>query len=117
MSTEPNVFLDWLNKKMEDHGATKLIPPTQVFAEQTQEDAENAVRQYLTEQILTDVNFDAQVSKILSELQVDTVEVQRIITGSLHANSDQSWRKPVGSYAKQLSSQLMQGWNWKAFDS
>lgn len=110
-----DMFLDWLNKKMEEHGARKLIPPPQVITEQMQEDAEHAVKNYLTERILADVNLDDQVGQILSALKLDTSEVQNTITGSLYATSNQSWRKPVKGYAQYHAEQLVQGWDWTEF--
>jgi hypothetical protein len=109
-------FLTWLDRKMEEHGQKKLMPPIPVIGAQLRTDTEKAIRDYLTDIILDDVNLDEQVNRILETVELEPDTAHAITYFRLRDNSAQSWRAPIEKYARQLGESKADPWNWRAFD-
>ena len=103
-----DVFLDWLDRKMIDHGDGKLIPPTAVTGRELATKVEEELRRRLTDRILADARLDDQVDNAIAGVMAngfgDAVEE---ITGTiyyhLYDDPSKSWRDPVGELAGDLA--------------
>ena len=60
-------FIEWLDGKMAAYH--KLVPPPEVLESELHERIENKVREAITERILREANFDAQVAAALAEIE------------------------------------------------
>ena len=56
------LFIAWLDRKMAQHGVLKLIPPTEVMAQELDERVEDKVRAAITERILREAAWTIRSS-------------------------------------------------------
>ena len=103
-----DVFLDWLDRKMEAHGDGKLIPPADVARRELEDKIEEELREQLTDIILADADLDGQVAEAFDALKAkagfDKIAqgASNIIRYRLRSAPAKSWRDPVGDLAKDL---------------
>lgn len=94
----PAIFLDWLDRKMEEYGDGKLIPPVAVQQEEYKMAVESAIRKALSERILKAAGIDDQVSSHMAGVSIPD-DIVSIVQTELQANPVQSWRAPVEQMA------------------
>jgi hypothetical protein len=58
-------FIDWLDRKMAEHGSGKLIPPDDVVAAELEARLAAKVRASITERILREAGLEEQVAEAL----------------------------------------------------
>src|SRR4051794_37182647 len=75
MTTEQ--FIGWLDRKFEEHGDGKLIPPEGVVSEQVESTVRHYVREEIEERILREARIDEQVEKALEGL--DPIDVKGLV--------------------------------------
>ena len=100
-----DVFLAWLDRKMEEFGQGKLVPPATVTQTQLETDVEEWLRRRLTDRILEEADLDAQVDDAFDAIKangLDDVGIDNVIAGALYGSPAQSWRKPVDETAKTV---------------
>jgi hypothetical protein len=68
-------LITWLDRKMAEHGAVKLIPPSKVIADEFENKLTTAVREAVTERILREAKVDQQISKALRKIKRPTAPV------------------------------------------
>jgi hypothetical protein len=62
-------FIEWLDRKMAEHGDGKLIPPPEVLATELDERIEVKVRAAITERILREARFEDRVAKAIAAIK------------------------------------------------
>jgi hypothetical protein len=65
-------FIEWLDAKMAEHDAVKLIPPPKVVATELEERLDAEVRAAVTEHILREAGFETQVTEALAAIERPT---------------------------------------------
>jgi hypothetical protein len=61
-------FFDWLNRKMEEHGTGKLIPPPTVITAELESLLKDAVAEAVIKRILREAKSDRQIAKVTTTL-------------------------------------------------
>ena len=95
--TELNVlttpeFIAWLDRKMEQHGEGKLIPPTEVVEQEFEERLETEMREVVTERILREARLEEQVAAALAA--VDRCEPRRRHQGDVRGDAGERMARP-----------------------
>jgi hypothetical protein len=103
-------FIEWLDAKMAEQGDNKLIPPPKVIRAELDEKLEAKVRAILTEGILREAGFEAQVAKTVNAIeQPNNADLVKGV-GDLFAHSPHcEWREHVGAVVDHLTSTLDKG--------
>jgi hypothetical protein len=101
------VFLDWLDRKMAEHGQGKVIPPaavmTEFFNEKLRHEQESSIR----ERILREADLDGQVQAAMANQAADARSAAEGLTvqvrASLANNPTDSWRTPIQRLAAEMA--------------
>lgn len=109
-----DVFLDWLDRKMHEHGDGKLIPPDGVRRETLAENVQTALRDKLTARILEREQLDAQVETALAGVMANGFDAQAGALGGLLRDRLQhhpalSWRAPLVELAQEMADKHLTG--------
>jgi hypothetical protein len=97
-------FIDWLDRKMEEHGADKLIPPAKVINAELQDRLEQRVRTIVTNRILRAAGFEKQIRNVLKGIKRPTD--RSLIDGlkkRFSRSPQQSWRAHVEAIVAKLT--------------
>ena len=95
-------FIAWLDRKMAQHGTIKLIPPTEVMAQELDERVEDKVRAAITERILREAGLDDQVAAAVAAIEPKKpggAELAKGIERLFKREQDQPWRDHVEAVA------------------
>ena len=65
-------LMAWLDRKMAEHGAVKLIPPHKVIADEFENKLAEVVRVAVVERILREAKAEQQISKALRKIERPT---------------------------------------------
>ena len=98
------VFLAWLDRKMAQHGVLKLIPPTEVMAQELDERVEDKVRAAITERILREARLDDQVAAAVAAIEPKKpggAELAKGVERLFKREQDRQWRDHVDAVASQ----------------
>jgi hypothetical protein len=96
-------FFAWLDRKMEEHGSGKLIPPPTVVAAELESLLAEAVGEAVIERILREADSETQIAATLEAIKrpSDSALMQGI--KNLFARAPESeWRKHVAAVVKAL---------------
>ncbi|MCC6458798.1 MAG: hypothetical protein IT328_27890 [Caldilineaceae bacterium] len=109
-----DLFLRWLDYKMEIHGSGKLIPPQGVAALELVSKVLDELRRQLSDRILADARINDQVSSAFGELynnglQGDLSNVLDRIDQDLSDDDTKSWRKSVVDMAGEVATSHLAG--------
>jgi hypothetical protein len=89
-------FISWLDRKMAEHGAGKLIPPAEVLEAELAGQLEERVRESITERILRDAGLDAQVEAALATIvRPDGAALAAGIEDLFEREQDREWRDHI----------------------
>ena len=64
-------FLSWLEKKLVDHGARKVVPSAKVIVDEVREQLEKELRRKLIARILREADLDGQVAVAMRATTID----------------------------------------------
>lgn len=98
----PALFIAWLDRKMEEYGAGKLIPPNEVAAIEYTKSAHDAIREILAERILKAAGIDALVAEHMKSITTPAALIGTI-KDSVGSDPTQSWRDPVTKLAQSAA--------------
>ena len=97
-------LIDWLDQKMEKHGDGKLIPPTDVLADELTVGTEQRLRAQITERVLREADIDAQVAAALAALELpDGETLKRDIAEMFEDRPDAEWRAHIEKVVDDLT--------------
>ena len=97
-------FIQWLDDKMAEHGADKLIPPPDVLTAELETQLESRVRDAITEQILREAGVEEQITAALAAItRPDAAELQAGIEDLFEREPEAEWRAQIESIADDLS--------------
>ena len=97
-------FIAWLDSKMAQHGAGKLVPPHEVVAAELEERVEAKLRRAITDRILREADVERLVAEALERVGRPTGEalvegITAMFTGEQH----RPWRDHVEDVADELT--------------
>jgi hypothetical protein len=100
-------FVEWLERKFEEHGVEKVIPPEDVAADRLRAAAEGSYRANLSEQILKEAGFEDQVRAKMVEVKKKSYlqDPSRLITfikEKLKESPALHWSQPVVTLGEEL---------------
>lgn len=62
-------FIEWLDRKMAEHGEGKLIPPTDVILQEFDKQLETEMRKAVTERILREAGLEERLAAALEAVK------------------------------------------------
>jgi hypothetical protein len=89
-------FIEWLDAKMAEHDAVKLIPPGEMITDELEERLEDKVRAVVTERILREAGFENQVAEALAAIERPSAAQMTAGIGELFADKPEAeWREHI----------------------
>jgi hypothetical protein len=96
-------FIEWLDRKMAEHGDGKLIPPHEVIADELEERLEDKVRAAVEERILREAGFENQVAEALAEIKRPSgAALTKDIKKVFARRPEAEWREHIEDIAAKL---------------
>jgi hypothetical protein len=96
-------FIEWLDGKMLENGSGKLIPPPSVLEAELAELLERKVRDDLTEQILSDADFEGRVATTLTEIKTPGAStLERGVRQMFKREPEREWRNHIDAVVANL---------------
>jgi hypothetical protein len=100
------LFLNWLDKKMEQHGAGKLIPPDDVMIDRLKHEVRQHLQNRITHRILAEAGIDELTGEayasILPVINERTDGIGAYVSYELHVTPENQWIKPIDKLCKDL---------------
>jgi len=97
-------FIAWLDRKMAEHGHGKLIPPSDVLANELDERLEQTVRDATIERILRDADVEGQIAEALAAIATpDAAALVDGIKQLFDQRPDAQWRDHIATVAAALA--------------
>jgi hypothetical protein len=97
-------FIQWLDDKMDAHGAIKLIPPPDVIVAELETRLESNVRDAITERILREARVEDQITAAMAAItRPDASELQAGIEDLFKQEPEAEWRKHIETTADGLA--------------
>ncbi len=102
----PDAFISWLDDKMSERGAVKVIPPRKVLTERLAADVRAHLREQITARVLADARVEDQIDAAYSQIERSVyrtaVTLDDFVTNALEQSSTEPWTEPVRRAAVQL---------------
>ena len=96
-------FIAWLDRKMEEHGDGKLIPPPEVLKTELEERLEATARTVITERILREAKLEDQIRKALKSItRPAPAALKTGIAAMFRSQPEQEWRKHIEAVVTKL---------------
>jgi hypothetical protein len=96
-------FIEWLDAKMAEHDAVKLIPPPKVVTTELEERLDAEVRAAVTERILREAGFETQVTEALAAIERPTAAQLTAGIEELFADKPEAeWRDHIERIVAKL---------------
>ena len=96
-------FIEWLDAKMAEHDAVKLIPPPKVVTTELEERLDAEVRAAVTEHILREAGFETQVTEALAAIERPTAAQLTAGIEELFADKPEAeWRDHIERIVAKL---------------
>ena len=100
-------FIAWLDAKMTEHGAGKLVPPAAVLAAELAKRIEDNVRATLTERILREAGLDRRVAVAIRKIKKPTAAaLAKGIRQSFKQQLDREWRDHIKAEARKRTASI-----------
>ena len=97
-------LIEWLDRKMAEHGAVKLIPPNKVIADEFENKLAEAVRVAVIERILREAKAEQQISKALGKIKRPTVPAfTKGINTMFAGDAKRPWRDFIKDAVRRLA--------------
>jgi hypothetical protein len=100
------LFLTWLDKKMEQHGAGKLIPPDDILIDRLQADVRNDLRERITDKVLREAGINQLIeetyAELVPEINKQTTHIRDNVTAALHERPEGHWTAPVKLLSERI---------------
>jgi hypothetical protein len=97
-------FIAWLDRKMAEHGAVKLIPPDDVVVAELEARITTKVRASITERILREAGLEGQVAEALDAINRPSGAILvEGIKSMFESKPDREWRDHVEAVATERS--------------
>jgi hypothetical protein len=94
-------FIAWLDAKMQQHGAAKVVPPAAAVGAEMAARLADHTRRIVTERILRETRVDEQVAAALRSLTVPgDVELRAGVVAWLQGHRDSAWRDYIDGLAR-----------------
>ena len=97
-------LIKWLDRKMAEHGAVKLIPPNKVITDEFESKLAEAVRVAVIERILREAKAEQQISKALGKIKRPTVPAFiKGINTMFAGDAKRPWRDFIKDAVRRLA--------------
>jgi hypothetical protein len=98
-------FIEWLDRKMAEHGDGKLIPPSDAIIREFEDRIEAHIRSVMTERILQEADLEGQIAKALGKIKrPKTTVLVNGIKRVFKCSPEREWRDYIESVAVELAS-------------
>jgi hypothetical protein len=89
-------FIEWLDTKMAEHGAAKLIPPDDVIVDELERRLEAKMRATITERILREAGLEEQIAAALAAIKrPSAADLRDGIKQLFDSEPESEWRNHV----------------------
>jgi hypothetical protein len=96
-------FIEWLDRKMAEHGDGKLIPPPRVVAAEFEERLGREVHDVITKRILREAGLERQVSKAMRAIKhPSSAALVKGIKDMYKRSPEREWREHVAAVVKPI---------------
>lgn len=99
-------FIEWLDSKLAEHDAGKVIPPVEVLASALREEVASIVQDRAVDIVRERLDFDRlvreEVTSMLAEIDLD-IDIGRHVAGYLDERRAEPWTAAVSSAAHSLA--------------
>jgi hypothetical protein len=95
-------FLEWIEKKFNDMGVEKVMPPVEVLHETYRTTAEAEIRRALSHKILKEAGIDGLVAKGMTHIHVPT-NIKDLTVNVLKHDREERWSDPVNDLAHKAA--------------
>ena len=100
-------LIEWLDRKMAEHGAVKLIPPSKVIADEFEDKLADAVRAAVIERILREAKAEQQISKALRKIKRPTAPAfTKGIKAMFAGDAKRPWRDFIKDAVRRLTARV-----------
>lgn len=97
-------LIEWLDGKMAEHGAGKVIPPASIVATETQQRLTSYVEDIVTERVLREAKVGEQVETIVSEIQIPSPnELTAAVKEWVGDHEAKAWSNGVSSLVEDIA--------------
>jgi hypothetical protein len=97
-------LIEWLDRKMAEHGSGKLIPPHDVLEQDFAVQVERILREDLTADILRAANLDGQVAEALAAIRKPSgSKLAKGIERMFKKVPDAEWRVHIEDVARKMA--------------
>jgi hypothetical protein len=102
----PEEFVVWMEKKMEEHGVSKVIPNIHVLRDKLEEDVEAVLRAKLQRKILEESGYEdlvqAELTEKLQDVKDKLYDLTGEVTEALEETPVDHWTAPIKNIAKEI---------------
>ena len=96
-------FIEWLDTKMAEQDAVKLIPPEEVITDELEQHLDEKVRAALTERILREAGYETQAAEVLAVIERPTAAQLTAEIEELFADKPEAeWREHIERIVAKL---------------
>jgi hypothetical protein len=101
------ILLEWLDRKMAEHNAEKVIPPADVVQDRLTAETKAELIRRRTEEVIQAANISAwaedEMMKRESKLKEASESLPRELPGSLISEPERHWSAVVKDWAAELA--------------
>ena len=100
-------LIAWLDGKMAEHGVGKVIPPTDVIADEADQRLTAHVRRIVTDRVLREAGIDEQVASLVATIEMPPPnDMADEVTAWVETNEDDAWSDGVAHIVETVAAQV-----------
>jgi hypothetical protein len=93
-------LIEWLDRKLAEHGVGKLIPPGDALTAELDNRIEGKLREIIAERILREANFEGQVAAAVAAIDTPNAdELAQGIEQLFKREPERQWRDHIEAVA------------------
>lgn len=97
-------FIAWLDRKMEEHGVEKVIPPTDYVLDTIMDDTSDFLREAIRERVLAEADIEGQVKAALDHVVFPSAdEIDSMLPTYLNDNPLEHWSDWASETARTIA--------------
>lgn len=102
----PELFIEWMEGKMEEHGVGKVIPDEYTLVKKLSDDINSLYKEKIMNEILMNAGYtelvDSAVKSKSSEIAGLIGQLREKVGNSLQDNQENHWTQPINFIAKRI---------------
>lgn len=97
-------FIAWLDRKMEEHGVEKVIPPTDYVLDTIMDDTSDFLREAIRERVLAEADIEGQVEAAVAEVSFPSAQdIEETLPAYLGGNPAEHWSDWASETARTIA--------------